>query len=159
VREGSDSGRAPDREHARFLALLAEGRPGQALALIGAGLLERRDEAVQALLDFHTEGYRAFMRTAWQLGKGQENLANALALLFTWYRDLLVARLAPGDPSLLLHRDHADVLEEIAPRFPVKGLIAALDHIARRYALADRIANTQLVLESLLVDVGTATKK
>ena len=148
-----------DRDLARFLALLAEGRPGQALALIGTGLLDQRGEAVGALVEFHREGYRAFMKTAWRLAQGGEGLGGALALLFTWYRDLLVTRIAPDDAGLLLNADQAEALRQAAAKMPVAGLVAALEQIARRFAMADRIANTQLVLESLLVDVGMATKK
>ena len=38
------------------------------------------------------------------------------------------------------------------------NIFRALDRIARRFDLADRIANPQLVLESLLLDVGVATR-
>ena len=147
-----------DRERARFVALLAEGRPGQALALIATGLLENRTETLQALVNFHREGYKAFMITAYQLAKGQGNLAGALSLLFAWYRDLLVSRIAPDESDLLLNKDQAEALRALAAKVPLRGLVRALEQIARRFDLADRIAIPQLVLESLLVEVGMATK-
>lgn len=147
-----------DRERARFVALLAEGRPGQALSLIAAGLLKERGETLDALLQFHREGYRAFMVTAHRLAHGQEGLGGALSLLFAWYRDLLVSRLAPGDPGLLLNRDQAQALAPMAEKIPLQGLVDALDGIARRFSLADRIAPPQVVLESLLLEIGVATR-
>jgi len=147
-----------DRDRARFASLLAEGRPGQALALIAMGLLKNRTETLQALVEFHREGYRAFMKTAWQLAEGQGSLGGALAMLFAWYRDLLVSRIAPDDNGLLLNKDQADALRSLAAKAPLNGLVEALDRIARRFDLADRIAMPQVVLESLLVEVGIATR-
>lgn len=147
-----------DRDRARFLALLAEGRPGQALSLIATGLLKERDETLQALVDFHREGYRSFMITAHRLGHGQEGLGGALALLFAWYRDLVVSRVAPDEAALLLNSDQAQALAQLAGNITLRGLVEALDSIARRFALADRIAPPQLVLESLLLEVGVATR-
>jgi DNA polymerase-3 subunit delta' len=149
---------AGDRDRARFLALLSEGRPGQALALIAAGLLDHRTETLDALVNFHREGYRAFMVTAYHLAKGQGGLGGALSLLFAWYRDLLISRIAPGESDLLLNKDRIEALRSLGAKAPLRGLVQALEQIARRFELADRIAMPQLVLESLLVEVGTATK-
>jgi len=147
-----------DRERARFVALLSEGRPGQALAMIATGLLQHRTETLEALVNFHREGYRAFMITAYQLAKGHGGLGGALALLFAWYRDLLVSQIAPDESDLLLNKDRLEALRSLGAKVPLRGLVHALDQIARRFDLADRIAMPQLVLESLLVDVGMATK-
>ena len=147
-----------DRERARFVALLSEGRPGQALALIATGLLEHRAETLEALVTFHREGYRAFMITAYHLARGQRDLGGALAMLFAWYRDLLVSRIAPEESDLLLNKDQQEALRSLGATVPLRGLVQALEQIARRFDLADRIAMPQLVLESLLVEVGTATK-
>jgi DNA polymerase-3 subunit delta' len=147
-----------DRELARFLASLAEGRPGQALAMADKGLLAERRDCIEALAGFQREGYRAFMMTAWRLSKGREGLGEALALLFAWYRDLLVSKIAPSDGDLLLNRDQVETLESLRESVPLEGLVAALERIARRYEFADRLANTQLVLESLLLDIGMATR-
>ena len=147
-----------DRDLARFFALLSEGCPGRALALAGSGVLQKRGEALEALETFDREGYLAFMTTAHRLAQGTDDLGGALALLFTWYRDLLVARMAPGTPELLINRDHAELVERLAEKKSVRGLVAALECIAERFDLTDRIAPAQLVLESLLVDVGMAAK-
>jgi len=147
-----------DRERARFVAALAEGRVGRALELIATGLLESRNDCLQALVDFHREGYRAFMITAYRLAQGGAGLAGALSLLFSWYRDLLVNQLAPTATELLFNKDQSERLRGIAARLPVAGLVEALERIARRFDLADRIAIPQLVLESLLIEVGIATK-
>ncbi len=147
-----------DRQRARFIAMLAEGRPGHALALIAAGLLKNRMQTLESLVAFHREGYRVFMRTAWQLAEGQGGLAGALSLLFAWYRDLLVSQVAPEAAGLLLNKDHAETLRRLGASMSLPGLVHALEQIARRFDLADRIAMPQLVLESLLVDVGIAAK-
>jgi len=147
-----------DRVRARFVALLAEGRPGRALELIATGLLEDRAETLEALATFQREGYRAFMMTAWRLAESQGGLAGALTMLFAWYRDLLVSRIAPDEAGLLLNKDQAEALKSLSGRVPARGLVQALEQIARRFDLADRIAMPQLVLESLLVDVGMATR-
>ena len=149
---------AGDRDRARFVALLAEGRPGQALSLIATGLLQERAETLRALADFHREGYRAFMITAYRLAQGHGGLAGALALLFAWYRDLLVSRVAPDESDLLLNSDQLEALRSLGEKIPLGGLAKALDQVARRFDLADRIANPQVVLESLLLDVGMATR-
>jgi len=149
---------AGDRDRARFVALLSEGRPGHALSLIAAGLLEHRTETLGALVRFHREGYRAFMITAYQLAEGQGGLGGALSLLFAWYRDLLVSRIAPDESDLLLNKDQIETLRLLGAKVPLRGLVRALEEIARRFDLADRIAMPQLVLESLLVEVGMATR-
>lgn len=147
-----------DRDLARFFALLAEGAPGRALALTASDVLKGRDAACEALGRFHRRGYVAFMSTAHQLARGSEGLADALALLFTWYRDLAVSRVAPGEERLLINRDRAEDLRKWSEKMSLPGLVRALDRIAQRFEFADRIATPQLILESLLVDAGMATR-
>jgi len=147
-----------DREKARFVALLAEGRPGRALEIVGTGLLDDRSEALGALVDFRREGYKAFMATAYRLAQTRGGLGGALSLLFSWYRDLLVRRLVPDDDALLLNRDQAAALDSVSAGLSAAGLVRALERIARRFEFADRIAGSQLVLESLLLDIGMTTR-
>jgi len=144
---------------AEVAALLSEGRPGLALEIAAGDFHERREAMIRELDIMEDQGYPAVFRVSDKIAGSQGNLANALNNLLIWYRDLLVSRLAPGEGTLLINRDHGDQLDKRSSRLPVTGLYEACRILIERQSLGGRITNAQLALLVILTEIGATLKK
>lgn len=146
-------------EEARTVALLSEGRPGRAAHILEGKYLKRRETLISELALFNEKGFPSIFRVADRIAAAYDNLGMTLDELLSWYRDLLISRLVPDDPSLLVHSDKKEHLSETADSFSILGLYEALDNIISRQHLASRIIHKHLALMVLLTDIGISQKK
>lgn len=109
---------------------------------------------------------------AWWLGTVDENIGQALLkeqrwrvlrtkigevldVLGSWYRDLLVLK-QPGNGAEIINKDYEELLAANAPRYSIRGLLAANEAISETKRLLKQNANLQLGLEALLVKLHRA---
>lgn len=132
-------------EEAQTLARLSGGRPGEALRQAEEDQREFRREVLDQLRPgAGTDRAGRMFSTKEQAA----DLPDALALLLTWYRDLLLLSLG-GAPELLINVDRRDELAAIAARSAPEAwerscglLLQAMDQLHRN-------ANAQLLLDVL----------
>ena len=86
-------------------------------------------------------------------GDGSSIEAEALAILGSWYRDLIVLR-ETGNESLLINKDRASQLTLAAERISSANAAAALDILARAGDALRTNANKDLVLEEALLAIN-----
>lgn len=141
------TGVAADRAVA--LAALARGSVGDALALAGGTVLENRDALLSRLFPALERGPAACVELADEIAREREGLGEALDLLLTWCRDLLVTAVL-GHPGLAVNRDRTDALAAAAARLPVEGLPAAVAAVAAAREAFEGYANPRLTCEALL---------
>jgi len=144
---------------AEVAALLSEGRPGPALEMVQGDFFKRRGEMIRELDLFEQHGFAAIFRVAEKLCVSSGTLGSSLHDLLIWHRDLLVNRLAPDNPSLLVNRDKASDIEIHASRFSTRGLFEAFRAILDKQPLAQRMITPQLALLVLLNEIGSSLKK
>ena len=113
-----------DRERARLVAALSEGRPGYALALAEAGMLGRRSEILTALARLMSDGFASVFSVADTLAAG--NMAENMTALVTLLRDVLVLK-AGGEQ--VLNTDLADPLRAFADGRSAQGVLEAAERI------------------------------
>lgn len=161
------------RRKAETAAVLSGGRPGAALELV-SGEYEERRRRVQAEMDFfHREGYPSIFRVGRNILEAAGGKQEALAILFTWFRDLLVASLTSGESgvrddgapglespdSLLINRDLAsEIVEKARDRDP--GALARALEVVLEYNgyLSRPFLDADLLMEVFLTDLGMALK-
>jgi DNA polymerase-3 subunit delta' len=143
---------APER--CALVSRLAEGRPGYALALAGARLLEIRGEILKAFELLARHGFAALFGAAHRLLDAQGDLAGTLTAAMTLLRDALVLR-ARGQG--VLNEDLREPLAALAAAHGVESLLGAAERLERAAAEAPFFYMPQSraqFVECLMIDVG-----
>jgi DNA polymerase-3 subunit delta' len=135
-------------EAAVVLAAQAGGSPGRALELTD----EQRPRMRALVLDV-AAGVAA--RSAAELSKAAQDLARgpvdaALAILVSWYRDVLRARLGEGEAGLQ-NPDHAAAIGAAAARLTPDTALRQLTAVCDTLDAVARNANRPLALETLFL--------
>lgn len=137
---------------AQTLAMLSGGRPAEALRLSEPQWQDARQQVLAAASQAAGQDWAEAAR---QWAEFYSDLPEVLALLLTWYRDLLV--LATGAPvSLVMNVDRLPDLQAFLAR---TGPEAILEKCRAILAAADQIArnlNAQLVLENMFMQLNAA---
>jgi DNA polymerase III subunit delta' len=102
---------------AKVAAAISEGRPGQALTLLEAGLLKQRQEVFEARLAVDRTGPEALPAAAARALAAGGSLGSASLLLLALTRDRMVRQLAESREELLVNGDLAALLDS-APLDP-----------------------------------------
>ena len=139
---------------ARFLAMISEGRLGQALSTdLKTARLQQRQfiELVSP----------SFLRSVTNVLTAAESLAKAdraeetLSWVTRWIRDLVILHVG-GDREQLLHVDHLAALERDARQAETDALLDILSDIEETSQQANRHVNLQMALENVLLSLRKA---
>ncbi|MGQ0810686.1 MAG: DNA polymerase III subunit delta' [Nitrospiraceae bacterium] len=138
---------------ARFLAILNEGRLGDALAADLQDARARQQECISLIASQTLQSISALLTTAESWTKA-DRAAEALTWIARWIRDVLVAELG-GDTSSLLHADRRTTLTRAAG-MQVDGLLDLLTDIETMEHSATRHLNLHMALENVLLRLRDA---
>lgn len=133
-------GLAPDEAHA--LALLSGGRPAEALRLRDPERQSFRRRVLDALDGPDKGGW------AQKLAEERESLDEALEIITSWYRDLLVLR-AGGKREWLVNLDRREGLERAAAGQPPERWLKKVRRVLLAENQLQQNVNASLVLERL----------
>ena len=134
---------------ARFLAMLTEGRIGEALTADLPDLRQRQRDCLELI------GPRT-LRSATAVLAAAENLAKAdrgvevLSWLRRWIRDVVLLHVG-DDPDHILHLDQLSQLRDSAPQADLGILLELLKEIERIEQAATRHLNLHMALETILL--------
>ena len=140
---------------ARFLAVLCEGRIGEALQTDLRGVRDMQQEFGQLVAPPMLQSASSLLAAAETLAK-REQSAEALTWLGRWLRDLLLVRVG-ADSDSILNVEQQPALQTAADRIPVDVLLELLSEIESLEQQANRNLNLQLALESILLRLREAT--
>jgi hypothetical protein len=134
--------------------LLSEGRPGHALRLCDAGILDRRRRLLDGLLLLRAEGFAVLFTVADGFLRADGELSEALLMAMVLLRDALVLKVRSEG---LLNQDLREPLEALSTQCDDESLLEA----SRRFESAAREApycytpqSKAHFVEVLLADVG-----
>lgn len=139
---------------ARFLALVAEGRIGEALTLDTAALRAHQRECLDLVAPATLQSITAVLTAAESLAKADRG-AEILGWLSRWIRDLVIVIIG-GDREHLLHVDQLDQLRRYARQADPDVLLALLNDIERTEQQATRHLNLHMALENILLRLRDA---
>ncbi|MCS6304082.1 MAG: DNA polymerase III subunit delta' [Nitrospira sp.] len=149
---------------ARFLAVFADGRIGEALTMNVAEVRARQQECLTLVKPEGLTSSATILSTAESLTKTDRG-EETLAWLARWIRDLIIV-IVDGDQDQILHLDQLADLRRYAQRADVDALLTLLNDIERTEQQATRHLNMQMALETTflrlrealgLVPAGAAT--
>lgn len=141
-------------EMAQRLARLCGGRIGWAVrAATDPQAYERMDAALQTLLSVLREDLPARFDAAKTLAKDDDELAEMLEVWLTFWRDVLLVQ--SGNASAIVHKEHRAILEQIAAAMDVGRSADVLVSLEEAQSALLANANTQLLVENLLLGLPT----
>ena len=142
-------------ERARFLAAMAGGRVGAALASAGAGeeAFRRREDVLRTLDAIEGGDVIVGLDAAEAIARQKDEIERWLDIALLWFRDLAIWQ-AVGDPALLTNLDQRGKVAERARRARPEDLTQTMDAIEQAKAALRRNINPRLVLETLFTQLG-----
>jgi DNA polymerase-3 subunit delta' len=137
-----------EAEGADTLASLADGSPGRALTLTGADEQKARQAVLATLPVLRTLDAAEISKRAQELARGAADAG--LAVMLSWYRDVLGAGLLGPDAEPRLPGHAADV-RAAAARLPPAAVLRQLEAVCDTIRDIERNANRTLAIETLLL--------
>ncbi|KRT60345.1 MAG: DnaX, DNA polymerase III, gamma/tau subunit, DNA polymerase III subunit delta' [Chloroflexi bacterium CSP1-4] len=146
------------QERARFLAALAAGRIGRAVAWAqSAEVLERRDRFLTHLVNMETADPLGRLDAAEELTRTKEQLpervGELLEIAALWYRDLAVWK-ETQDPSLIINLDRRGEIEHWAAALAWDDLARRIEATAAARDSLERNVQPRILLESLFFKIA-----
>lgn len=139
---------------ARLLALVTDGRIGEALTLDLDDLRERKQECLELLAPQTLRSASAILSAAESLAKADRGL-ETLSWISRWIRDLMLVQVG-GDQDQILHLDQLAQLQEHAQRADLTLLLNLQKDIEKLEQSAARHLNLHMALESCLLRLREA---
>jgi len=141
-------------ELAERLARISGGRLGWAVrAVTEPEYHERMEAAVTGLLDILKQDLPTRFSTAQELARNSEHLAETLAYWIVVWRDILLIH-TENVPQLTF-REHQPALSDIATQVDLSITLQVIQRLESTQTALQRNANTQLLIENLLLNFPT----
>jgi DNA polymerase III subunit delta' len=137
---------------AECLAALSMGSMGAGVALKNADLSEKRKTWTGMLGAFKKRDYRSAMMAAEALAANRDETIEFLNWAESWYRDLVIAKLAQTTDECV-NLDMQQELERQTAQIKIEPALGALERIATARTEIQRNLNRRMVLEKFLFGI------
>jgi DNA polymerase-3 subunit delta' len=139
---------------ARLLAIVSEGRIGEALAGDPEEIRADQREILQLMRPQSLQSTTEILTTSEALAKA-DRVPHVLSWLTRWIRDLILLQVG-GDLDSILFTDHLALLKEYANTAHTDALVDLLHDIEKTEQQAARHLNLQMALENILLRLRDA---
>ena len=139
---------------ARFLAIISEGRIGEALTSDVKDTRQRQQELVDLVRPQSLQSIGSILSSAEAIAKA-DRAQDTLAWMTRWIRDLVVIQVG-GDRDQILNLDDLTTLESYAQQADTDALLGLLREIELTEQRATRHLNLQMALEMILLRLRDA---
>ncbi|HJT21728.1 MAG TPA: DNA polymerase III subunit delta' [Nitrospira sp.] len=146
--------RAMPPADARLLAVVSEGRIGEALTGNPKDIRADQREILQLTHLQFLQSTSEILTASEALAK-TDRIPHVLSWLLRWIRDLVLLQ-AGGDPDSVLFTDHIALLEQYAKTANTDALVELLHDIEKTEQQAARHLNLQMALENVLLRLRDA---
>lgn len=140
--EGADS------EAARVAASLAEGSVSRALDILNGTAMEERARFLEAVCSFSGSDAGRLFAFSETFDKQKEKAAGMLEMLKSFLRDVM---LRIGGSTEIVNRDLAPLVEQIAARTTLDGVMGKINLVSSMQLALQRNVNPRLALETLVL--------
>ena len=134
---------------ARFLAMVTEGRIGEALTADLIDLRQRQRDCLELIGPRTLRSTTAVLAAAENLAKADRGV-EVLGWLSRWVRDLTLLHVG-GNQDHILHLDQLSQLQDYAQQADLSALLELLKEIERVEQSATRHLNLHMALETILL--------
>lgn len=135
---------------ADIVAAMADGSPTQAGRMAETNWIEQRKQIIRRMETASSPGECLILSES--LSRNKENLFEILSVMQSWFRDLVVSRVAP---EKIIHKDLANEIDEFGAGRRISSLISKINAISRTQQDIHANANVRLSLDALMLSLGT----
>jgi len=139
------------RKDAEVISAMAGGSYLNAEKMSRTDWLARRNRLIRELDSLAEKPVGLLLALAEKLASEKEALADALAVMRVWFRDLLVARYVP---ERIANEDWKDRIQKYAQAFTIDSLMSKIRLIQDTQKNISANANTRLALEAMIVKLS-----
>lgn len=138
-----------DSKQSRYLSFYLDGRLADAISLsLGGGdFLAQRDVILDKFLHSPTQGRGE------DLSKDKAKAAQALSILISWFRDLLLVKVNMGE-EYLINRDRFVEISKEAHRYSYPQLLSLLNSLAKDLGYLKQNVNPRLIADNLWMSLS-----
>lgn len=140
-----------DETDARVLAAMANGSYSRALALKDADWILHRDWLIDEVIAMDKNQNSTLLAFAEKLAREKQYAVEALEIIKSWFRDLIVAKYRLDG---ILHADLADRVREMSQQRPENEWVKRIRAVQQAQQAIDSNANPRLVLENLVLGLA-----
>jgi DNA polymerase III subunit delta' len=135
---------------ADIVAAMADGSPTKAGRMAETGWSEHRKSIIHRMEAASSPGEALILSES--ISRNKEHLFETLAVMQSWFRDLIVSR---STPENIINRDLADKIDEHGARRRISSLTSKINAITRAQQDIHANANVRLTLDALMLSLAT----
>ncbi len=131
-------------EKSHFFSFFSSGRIGKAILLKDENTLEWKNRLIDEFIDRGS----VFDEESAFFSNERKNILEALGILATWYRDILVMKTS-GAEELVINRDRVRDLKKSTSNYSQDTILSLLEDVRKTSILIQQNVNPKLALSSL----------
>ena len=134
-----------------IIAAMAGGSLTRALRLYQANWIERRDWLIKELDSLSTDSVNRLLAFGDQLAENKDDLPDALEVLKSWLRDLIVAKIYPDN---MINRETGSHLQQTSQDMSLTSLLSKFETIQSSQNAIRTGTNLRLAMESMVLKLS-----
>jgi len=140
-----------DSADAAVIATMAGGSVSRALRMYRTHWIKRRYWLISELESVSAGSVNRLLAFGDQLAKNKDDLPDALEVLKSWLRDLVIAKL---HPDRMLNHDLASNLQQASQKLSLKSLLSKFETIQSTHNEIRAGTNIRLAMESMVLKLS-----
>ena len=136
------------RETAMAIAVATKGSLGKALSMDGEAWTEWRSGLLEQISSLSMKSIQPVLGFSDVLSRDKDRLADALDMLMTWFRDLLMCKVAP---ERIINRDAINEIEQVSKGQSIRQLLEKVEAVLSAQTAISRNSNPRLALDVMMV--------
>ncbi|KGM43293.1 hypothetical protein JY97_08185 [Alkalispirochaeta odontotermitis] len=140
-----------DAADATIIAAMAAGSVSRALRMYRSQWIKRRNWLITEMESLSTGSLNRLLAFGNQLAAQKDDLPDALEVLKSWLRDLVIAKL---HPDRIVNRDLDSKLLQLSPKMSLPSLLSKFETIQSTQNAIQAGTNIRLAMESMVLKLS-----
>jgi DNA polymerase-3 subunit delta' len=140
-----------DPENAMIIASMAGGSFSQALHMDSTNWINRRNWLISELDSLSTKNINRLLAFGEQLAQNKADLPDALEVMKSWLRDLVIEKFYP---EKIIHRDLAESAHQTAQKMSTTSLLSKIEAIQSTQNTIQAGTNLRLAMETMVLKLS-----
>ena len=140
-----------DPENAMIIAAMAGGSFSRALHMYRTNWINRRNWLINELDSLSSDSINGLLAFGEQLAKLKDDLPEALDVMKSWLRDLVIGKLYP---KKIIHQDLSENLHRASQQTSTTSLLSKIEIIQSTQNLIQAGTNLRLAMETMVLKLS-----
>ena len=140
-----------DPENAKIIAAMADGSFSRALHMYRTNWISRRNWLVSELDSLSSGSLSRLLAFGEQLAKNKDALPDALEVMKSWLRDLVISKLYP---EKIIHQDLTENVHRASQKMSITSLLSKLETIQSTQNAIQAGTNLRLAMETMVLKLS-----